>query len=279
MKIKRITIFEWFGTMDNFYLELDPDVTILRGKNQTGKTMLLRDIESLVQCIRKNKTTGRVEWFGDSTDVFIKVEFDEKDTHAMWISKDLTETKSHDVYIARNYDHTQQDIISIWDPETVLDIQTLNELTVESLDLTYAKMKSEDQDKILKAMNYVMGEDETLMTIYEMVAFNSSTFKFKFAGKKTMDINQVSFGVKIMFNILVNTPQGEGKIYLIDSPEFGLSDSWCSRLITGVKMINPDCQVLAVTNQIMTGDEWGGKMKSLSSCFRKVIPSKEGGTK
>ena len=273
MKIKRITIFEWFGSRDNFYLELDPDVTILKGKNQTGKTLFLRDIESLVQCVRKNKTTGRAEWSGDTTDVFAKVEFDAPNTTAMWVSRELTETKSHDVYSAKNYDHNTQDLISIWDPETLLDIQTLNDLTVESIDLTYSKMKDEDQDKVLKAMNYVMGGDETIVTIYEMVAYNSSVYKVRFAGKKTMDISQLSFGVKMLFNILINTPVGEGKIYFIDSPELGISDDWSSRVITGVKMINPDCQVLATTNQIMVGDEWPKKMKTVSSCLRKIIPT------
>lgn len=272
MKIKRIIVFNWFGTKENFYLDVDPDVTILRGKNQTGKTVFLRDMESLVQCVRKNKMTGRAEWSGDVTDVYARVEFDAVDTHAMWVSKLLTDAKVHDIYVAKNYDHNTQDLISIWDPETLFDIQTLNELTIESLDLIYSKMEPKEQEKILGAMNYVMGEDEKIVTIYDLAAFNPSAFKFRFSEKKkTMEVSQLSFGVKMLFNLLVNTPQGEGKIYFIDSPELGLSDSWCSRLLTGVKMINPDCQILAATNQVMIGEEWTEKMKTINSCLRKIL--------
>lgn len=244
MKLKEITIQDWFGRVDwTFRWKLGSKVNILSGINGKGKTTLLRDLPDLINPTVVNLGKEPV-WKSPITKTSIRVDlidvYSDEDCYVSWKGQPY----AANIYRFEGYDYKKEDFISLWDPEMMLEIFTVDELLEDCIGY-FSKLKDEDQQKVLREFNYVTScAPGKVQKIEELVG---TGYRVRLEDNKTIPLENLSFGHKILLSLLMSTPMEKDKVFLIDNPELGLCGEWCRKLVYSLQRLNPECQMIIAT--------------------------------
>ena len=123
--------------------------------------------------------------------------------------------------------------------KNILDWEIQNELN-RLLDLKDEKLN----DKFIKSLNEIFKESD------KIVSFNEAMeLEFLFKNEKLSFVNLSSGERQIIYTLLkVAIATKNNALILMDEPEISLHLSWQEKLITQIRTINPDSQLIIVTH-------------------------------
>lgn len=123
--------------------------------------------------------------------------------------------------------------------KNILDWEIQNELN-RLLDLKDEKLN----DKFIKSLNEIFKESD------KIVSFNEAMeLEFLFKNEKLSFVNLSSGERQIIYTLLkVAIATKNNALILMDKPEISLHLSWQEKLITQIRTINPDSQLIIVTH-------------------------------
>lgn len=251
------------------------DVNILVGKNGSGKSTILKMIESGLEILsdEKNRSVVFFNFFHKNIPKSKRKKFDAcNEVNISFLNYTVPKYKLIDTF-----DIAIRDKRKIGKFNSTLDFE-LSDL----INSYYVKLESQYNSKALnhyKNKEPKLGDEITkkLDDFYLILNsfFSDSNKKIIFTEEKefifengygTIDISQLSSGEKQLLNILINIflLEEDQSIVLMDEPELTLDISWQEKLIETIFKINPNIQLFISTHSSsIFFNGWGDKMIDL----------------
>lgn len=270
MYIRKIEIKNLWA--NDFLWTLNEDVNVLIGKNGSGKSTILRMLHEAVLPIEDSKLNFRL--FDPIDEMIIELEDDivirvNSESRSITANREITDYK-----LNINFINTFDVVENRLKPDTTLLDYQLNKLKYEFV--TYQRDLSnqveeefkinfktnnindqasrknqldkiesiyETKNKFIKILNQLFSETEK--------KFDEIPFHFLKEGIQTPILAEdLSSGEKQILIILLTTLLQDAKNYilLMDEPEISLHIYWQRSLISNIRQINPNCQIIIITH-------------------------------
>ncbi|AFZ57118.1 AAA family ATPase [Anabaena cylindrica FACHB-243] len=263
MYIRKIEIKNLWG--NDFLWTLNEDVNVLIGKNGSGKSTILRMLYEAVLPVEDSKLDFRL--FDPIDEIIIELEDDivvrvNSESRSITANKEITNYQPNINFI-NTFDVVEK---KLKQNTTLLDYQ-LDKLKQEFV--TYQRDLSNQVEEIFKIddkatrrnqLDKIESIYETKNTFIKILTqlfsdtekkFNEKKFHFLKEGIQTPILpKNLSSGEKQMLIILLTTllQDGKGYILLMDEPEISLHIDWQRSLISNIRQINPNCQIIITTH-------------------------------
>ena len=263
MYIRKIEIKNLWG--NDFLWPLNEDVNVLIGKNGSGKSTILRMLHEAVLPVDDSKLDFRL--FDPIDEIIIELEDDivvrvNSESRSITANKEITNYK-----LNINFINTFDVVENRLKPDTTLLDHQLDKLKYEFV--TYQRdlsnqveeaFKIDDKTTRRNQLDKIESIYETKNTFIKILTelfshtkkkFDEKEFHFLKEGIQTPILPEnLSSGEKQMLIILLTTLLQDGKDYilLMDEPEISLHIDWQRSLITNIRQINPNCQIIMITH-------------------------------
>ncbi|MCX5984279.1 MAG: AAA family ATPase [Nostocales cyanobacterium LacPavin_0920_SED1_MAG_38_18] len=263
MYIRKIEIKNLWG--NDFLWTLNEDVNVLIGKNGSGKSTILRMLYEAVLPVKDSKLNFRL--FDPIDEIIIELEDDivvrvNSESRSITANKEITNYKLN-INFVNTFDVVEK---KLKQNTTLLDYQ-LDKLKQEFV--TYQRDLSNQVEEIFKIddkatrrnqLDKIESIYETKNTFIKILTqlfsdtekkFNEKEFHFLKEGIQTPILPEnLSSGEKQILIILLTTLLQNGKDYilLMDEPEISLHIDWQRSLISNIRQINPNCQIIITTH-------------------------------
>ena len=263
MYIRKIEIKNLWG--NDFLWTLNEDVNVLIGKNGSGKSTILRMLYEAVLPVEDSKLNFRL--FDPIDEIIIELENDivvrvNSENRSITANKEITNYK-----LNINFINTFDVVETRLNPDTTLLDYQLNKLKYEFV--TYQRDLSNQVEQAFKIDDQTTRRNQLdkIESIYETKnifikiltelfshtekKFDEKEFHFLKQGIQTPILPEnLSSGEKQMLIILLTTLLQDGKDYilLMDEPEISLHIDWQRSLISNIRQINPNCQIIIITH-------------------------------
>jgi energy-coupling factor transporter ATP-binding protein EcfA2 len=263
MYIRKIEIKNLWG--NDFLWPLNEDVNVLIGKNGSGKSTILRMLHEAVLPIEDSKLNFRL--FDPIDEMIIELEDDivirvNSESRSITANKEITNYKLN-INFVNTFDVLEKRL----NPDTTLLDYQLDKLKYEFV--TYQRdlsnqveeaFKIDDKTTRRNQLDKIESIYETKNTFIKILTelfshtkkkFDEKEFHFLKEGIQTPILPEnLSSGEKQILIILLTTLLQDGKDYilLMDEPEISLHIDWQRSLITNIRQINPNCQIIMITH-------------------------------
>ncbi|MBD2281171.1 MAG: AAA family ATPase [Dolichospermum sp. DEX189] len=263
MYIRKIEIKNLWG--NDFLWPLNEDVNVLIGKNGSGKSTILRMLHEAVLPVDDSKLDFRL--FDPIDEIIIELEDDivvrvNSESRSITANKEITNYKLN-INFVNTFDVLEKRL----NPDTTLLDYQLDKLKYEFV--TYQRdlsnqveeaFKIDDKTTRRNQLDKIESIYETKNTFIKILTelfshtkkkFDEKEFHFLKEGIQTPILPEnLSSGEKQMLIILLTTLLQDGKDYilLMDEPEISLHIDWQRSLITNIRQINPNCQIIMITH-------------------------------
>lgn len=257
--IKRIEISSLWSGHKHIVWELRPDVNVLSGKNGAGKSTILN---RLIQQLRTVPTTGEIK---GNTRLGVKIEFDPSD--ATGIRYDVLRSFDRKIIAAEPIGGLNDTrIVTELDWQLYLVQRRYLDYLVNVGNRMIALLTSGDpeaKDKAAVAANMKTRFLDIVDHLFEdtgkRIDRESNELSFIQYGEK-LPPYLLSSGEKQMLLILLTvlTEDHQPYVLFMDEPEASLHFEWQKELISLVRELNPNAQVILTTHSpalIMDGWE------------------------
>ena len=246
--IKSIEIDSLWSNRRHVYWELRPDVNILSGSNGVGKSTIINRSASHLRVMKEGRLTSNPQdgvhisfYPEDATSICFDVissidrpimssEMLEKDSGA-----DIRTELDWQLYnLQRRYLNYQVNI-----GNRIIKLLTSNNPDDQRLAAELSKPKKQFQDLI----------DDLFAPTAKSIARDSNEILFNQYGE-TIQPYMLSSGEKQMLVILLTALVQENRpgVMLMDEPEISLHIEWQQKLITLVRTLNPNTQIILCTH-------------------------------
>ncbi len=270
LHIKSIFVKNLLQIKGDVYWELNDDVNVLVGNNGTGKSTILKLVKGMFESVAKNlhdyKERHAIEEakilfsddsyycntsFEPSTNKFIdntsNVTFDYLNTFDININEvAINGNALHQNSILDNLINSLREPFVRYQKNLLQKIQKLYESgktpTKEEYDAIFGK-----KALFIQQINSIFSETKK--------SFLEDNFSFKIEGQDTeISPYDLSSGEKQMFIILLKVLLQENKpcVFMLDEPEISLHLEWQRELISYIRALNENCQLIIVTHSPTT---------------------------
>ena len=246
--IKSIEIDSLWSNRKHVYWELRPDVNILSGSNGVGKSTIINRSASHLRVMKEGRLTSNPQdgvhisfYPEDATSICFDVisSIDRPIMSSEMLEKvsgaDIRTELDWQLYnLQRRYLNYQVNI-----GNRIISLLTSNNPDDQRLATEISKPKKQFQDLI----------DELFAPTAKSIARNSNEILFNQYGE-TIQPYMLSSGEKQMLVILLTALVQENRpgVMLMDEPEISLHIEWQQRLITLVRTLNPNTQIILCTH-------------------------------
>lgn len=246
--IKSIEIDSLWSNRKHIYWELRPDVNILSGSNGVGKSTIINRSASHLRVMKEGKITShpedgvKVTFFPeDATSINFEVisSIDRPIMSSEMLEKvsgaDIRTELDWQLYnLQRRYLNYQVNV-----GNRIITLLTSGNPDDQRLAAELTKPKKEFQDLI----------DELFAPTAKTIVRDSNEILFNQYGE-TIPPYMLSSGEKQILVILLTALVQEGRpgVMLMDEPEISLHIEWQQRLITLVRTMNPNTQIILCTH-------------------------------
>lgn len=246
--IKSIEIDSLWSNRKHIYWELRPDVNILSGSNGVGKSTIINRSASHLRVMKEGKITShpedgvKVTFFPeDATSINFEVisSIDRPIMSSEMLEKvsgaDIRTELDWQLYnLQRRYLNYQVNV-----GNRIITLLTSGNPNDQRLAAELTKPKKEFQDLI----------DELFAPTAKTIVRDSNEILFNQYGE-TIPPYMLSSGEKQILVILLTALVQEGRpgVMLMDEPEISLHIEWQQRLITLVRTMNPNTQIILCTH-------------------------------
>ena len=225
--IKSIEIDSLWSNRKHIYWELRPDVNILSGSNGVGKSTIINRSAKHLDIMRKGRLTSNPE---DG----VKVSFYPEDATSISGADIRTELDWQLYNLQRKYLNYQVNV-----GNRIISLLTTGNPDEQRLATELSKPKKQFQDLV----------DELFAPTAKTIVRDSNEILFNQYGE-TIPPYMLSSGEKQMLVILLTALVQENRpsVMLMDEPEISLHIEWQQRLITLVRTLNPNTQIILCTH-------------------------------
>lgn len=246
--IKSIEIDSLWSNRKHIYWELRPDVNILSGSNGVGKSTIINRSASHLRVMKEGKITShpedgvKVTFFPeDATSINFEVisSIDRPIMSSEMLEKvsgaDIRTELDWQLYnLQRRYLNYQVNV-----GNRIITLLTSGNPNDQRLAAELTKPKKEFQDLI----------DELFAPTAKTIVRDSNEILFN-QYSETIPPYMLSSGEKQILVILLTALVQEGRpgVMLMDEPEISLHIEWQQRLITLVRTMNPNTQIILCTH-------------------------------
>ena len=246
--IKSIEIDSLWSNRRHVYWELRPDVNILSGSNGVGKSTIINRSASHLRVMKEGRLTSNPQdgvhisfYPEDATSICFDVisSIDRPIMSSEMLEKvsgaDIRTELDWQLYnLQRRYLNYQVNI-----GNRIIKLLTSNSPDDQRLATELSKPKKQFQDLI----------DELFAPTAKSIARDSNEILFNQYGE-TIQPYMLSSGEKQMLVILLTALVQENRpgVMLMDEPEISLHIEWQQKLITLVRTLNPNTQIILCTH-------------------------------
>jgi predicted ATPase len=295
--IERIEIKGLWGRYDVDW-KLNPDVNILVGENGTGKSTILKAVKNVFDILEKaskdisnsndfnanlyneltisfkdsngdsqftqshqGRTNGSIHYSDSNSGKLVFI--DKLTVASNEYKKELsTLLKNYNICFIKTFDNVQKNGYD--DNKSNLDIE-LNRLEKEYLAYKLKTFRSALKDnKALKANQFFNESiDRLFKPSSKKLNIEDEKISFVLEDSTLLDWTLLSSGEKQLLIILLTVLCQDEKpsILLMDEPEISLDIAWQFELLTIIRTINPNCQLIIVTHSpAIYGKGWRDKV-------------------
>ena len=246
--IKSIEIDSLWSNRKHIYWELRPDVNILSGSNGVGKSTIINRSAKHLDIMRKGRLTSNPE---DG----VKVSFYPED--ATSINFDVISSIDRPIMSSEMLEK-----VSGADIRTELDWQLYNlqrkylnyQVNVGNRIISLLTTGNPDEQRLATELSKPKKQfqdlvDELFAPTAKTIVRDSNEILFNQYGE-TIPPYMLSSGEKQMLVILLTALVQENRpsVMLMDEPEISLHIEWQQRLITLVRTLNPNTQIILCTH-------------------------------
>lgn len=270
MYIRKIEIKNLWGS--DFLWTLNQDVNVLIGKNGSGKSTILKMLYEAVLPIEDSKLNFRL--FDPIDEMIIELENDiviriNSESRSITGNREITNYKLNINFI-NTFDVVEEKLQS---NTTLLDYQLqklkyefvtyqrdLSNQVEEVFKINFKTNDINDQDAKRKQLDKIESIYETKNKFIKILnqlfsdtekKFDEKEFHFLKEGIQTPILpKNLASGEKQILIILLTILLQDGKDYilLMDEPEISLHIYWQRSLISNIREINPNCQIVMITH-------------------------------
>jgi predicted ATPase len=269
MYIRKVEIKNLWGS--DFLWSLNEDVNVLIGKNGSGKSTILQMLHQAVLPI-EHKLNLRL--FDSIDEMIIEMEDDiviriSSEARTITTNKKVIDYKSN-VTLINTFDvheNIPNQVLPFLNPDfTYLDYQLAalkqefityqRDLATKAEDVFRIHDETERNSQVTKMVSIYETKNVFTKIVRDLFGemhkkFDEKEFCFLKEGVQTpIQPEKLSSGEKQLLIILLNALLQDGKnhILLMDEPEISLHIDWQRSLITNIRRINPNCQMIITTH-------------------------------
>lgn len=243
--IKRIEIDKLWGRF-NIIWELRPDVNILSGINGVGKsTILNRSVDHLDRLSGKIKNDGKNG---------VRVFFDDPD--ATYIHYDVIHSYDKPLFTVDTSRAPVEGVVTELDWQLYLLQRRYLDYQVNIGNQMIEKLNSDDEEVRKEASELAQKKKQFLDLVDSLFSYTNKKIDRKrndIAFYQDGDLlfpNKLSSGEKQMLVILLTVlvRDGEHCVLFMDEPEASLHIEWQQKLISMIRELNPNVQIILTTH-------------------------------
>lgn len=253
MKIKDIVIQDIFGeTGRSLSYDLDPEVNIITGGAGSKKDMLLLDIYKLM-VPPKTDSKGQPVFSGEITRSLMSITFEEPDKNITWCHRD---NGWLDLYSFRGVDRKGLEAyVQYYSPIDYFEgfgIDDIIENLIEHV-LLGKDTTSTMRYNYMCGLNFALGLPKGPAMFYTGAVHADNVMVMGDKSTRTLNPGNMSIEFKFLLMLILSVPTQPGSIFLVDLPETGLTPDICSRLISAIRAVNNDIQIIMTSNNPAIG--------------------------
>lgn len=270
--IQRIEISGLWGKHDIVWNGLHSDVNILVGINGSGKSTLLNIVDSVLSGDKKDKSKFSIS----------EAIVSNKNTNSDFIHQNFggfgyaeesfakhSLINTFDVPVSKNKLKADESPLMLELRQLILQTGT-NSFNDYRLRATTSISNAQEISKRIKAFFSLI--DSFFVNTGKKIEIDTSNKIVFISENEIIQLEQLSSGEKQLLIILfkVFLMDNQPYILLMDEPEISLHISWQQDLISTLRKLNPNCQLIIATHSpSIFGKGWGDKVTFMEKLFQK----------